>query len=79
MEKFSIKGYTALITGASSGIGEACARHFASIGVNLVITARRLDRLQALSKQLQEEFGVAVKPVALDVQQFRRSNRWPIV
>ena len=72
MEKYTIKGRTALITGASSGIGEACAKHFASLGVNLVITARRFDRLQDLARNLSKDFSVRVTPFLLDVQ--RHSN-----
>jgi 3-hydroxy acid dehydrogenase / malonic semialdehyde reductase len=68
MRNFSIQGQTALITGASSGIGKACAQHFASIGVNLVITARRLDRLDALAKELSSQYGIKVTPIKLDVQ-----------
>ena len=45
---------TALITGASSGIGEALARVFAREGFDLLLTARRLDRLEALQKELTE-------------------------
>jgi 3-hydroxy acid dehydrogenase/malonic semialdehyde reductase len=47
-----IQGKTAVVTGASSGIGEACARVFAQQGVNLVLLARREDRLEALKEEL---------------------------
>ena len=56
------------ITGASSGIGYACATQFAAVGANLIITARRLNKLSDLAKKLTEKYGVKVLPLALDVQ-----------
>lgn len=57
-----------LITGASAGIGEACAHGFAKMGANLILTARREDKLKALAKRLEEEFSITVLPLALDVR-----------
>lgn len=64
----SLKGKTAFITGASSGIGKACAEQLAMQGANLVITARREDRLQALAQTLANEHGVTCLPIILDVR-----------
>ncbi|HWV56684.1 MAG TPA: SDR family NAD(P)-dependent oxidoreductase [Longimicrobiales bacterium] len=63
-----IRGQRVLVTGASSGIGAACARMFASYGAALVLAARRSDRLDAVVKEVQAEFGVPVHARTLDVR-----------
>jgi serine 3-dehydrogenase len=50
---YSLTGKTVLITGASSGIGEACARAFADAGARLILSARRIERLQQLAAELK--------------------------
>src|ERR1043166_9270424 len=60
---------TALITGASSGIGEAFADVFAAEGFDLVITARRGDRLNALADRLSRSHGISVHAIPLDLSQ----------
>jgi serine 3-dehydrogenase len=57
-----------MITGASIGIGEACARSFAAVGAKLVLVARRLERLEALAAELQQESQTQCHCVALDVR-----------
>lgn len=64
----SIQNQVVLITGASSGIGAACARAFAPLGVKLLLAARRLSRLQTLATQLEAEFGIHTHTFQLDVR-----------
>jgi len=65
----SMSDRTVLITGASSGIGAACARHFAESGARLILTARRKEKLQILADQLQQSQSVETLLLPLDVQQ----------
>jgi len=58
---------TVLITGASSGIGAACARQFAALGAKLILCARRLTRLQALADELTNQHQVEIYTLQLDV------------
>lgn len=57
----------ALVTGASSGIGRDIARTLAEYGINVIITARRADRLQELKSELTEKYGVKVKAITADL------------
>jgi uncharacterized protein len=61
------KSQTALITGASGGIGYELAKLFARDGYNLVLVARSGDKLKEIARELQTEFRVSVKTVALDL------------
>ncbi|WP_337034684.1 SDR family oxidoreductase [Paenibacillus illinoisensis] len=65
---FNVKGKVVVVTGASSGIGEATARLLAQQGAHVVIGARRVERLQALASSIRSEGG-SVEVQALDVTQ----------
>lgn len=58
----------ALITGATAGIGEACAHLFAREKYNLILTGRRLDRLEKLAARLNKKYEVEVAVSAFDVR-----------
>jgi NADP-dependent 3-hydroxy acid dehydrogenase YdfG len=62
-----LSGKIVCVTGASSGIGKACAERLAEAGASLILTARRLERLEALAVDLDERFGAACYLMQLDV------------
>lgn len=64
-----LKNKTVFITGASSGIGAACAKQFAEAGAKLLLCARQLDKLDTLASQLRKDHGVDVHTFTLDVRQ----------
>src|SRR5712691_7622644 len=70
-----INGRLILITGASSGIGDACARRFAADGADLVLWARRADRLEQLAAELGTEHRVSVSLAVVDVRDRARVKR----
>ena len=63
-----IQGKTAFITGASAGIGQATARAFAALGADLILCARRVERLTDLKAELEGQYGVSVRIHGLDVR-----------
>ena len=63
---FDLKGQVVVITGASSGLGKQMSKAFAKQGANLVILARRIERLEELKIELEKE-GIKVLPVKCDV------------
>jgi NADP-dependent 3-hydroxy acid dehydrogenase YdfG len=63
----SLKNKTVLITGASAGIGKACAYAFAKEGANIIIGARRVERLEKIKKEIEDKYSVKVLAIKLDV------------
>jgi 3-hydroxy acid dehydrogenase / malonic semialdehyde reductase len=68
MDQNRIHGKTVMITGATSGIGEACAYAFASMGTDLIITGRREENLEELARQIKEHYPVEVIAGNFDVR-----------
>ena len=64
----SITNQIILITGASSGIGSSCAHFLAQAGARLILAARRKERLQSLSDELQQQYQAQTLLMPLDVQ-----------
>lgn len=63
-----LSGKVIVVTGASSGIGEATAREFGRAGASVVLAARRLDRLEAVAREIEAlDTGAAALPVAADL------------
>ncbi|RXQ97385.1 SDR family oxidoreductase [Ancylomarina salipaludis] len=60
----------ALVTGASAGIGEACALKLAENGFDLIIAGRRLENLENLAKKIKEKFNKEVLSLCLDVRNY---------
>jgi 3-hydroxy acid dehydrogenase / malonic semialdehyde reductase len=59
---------TVFLTGASSGIGQSCARVFAASAYRLILAARRGQKLEELKQELEQDFGAEVKTLIIDVR-----------
>src|SRR2546430_14751750 len=70
-----IKGKLILVTGASSGIGEACARRFAAEGARLALWARRRARLESLARTLEAQHRAVPQLAEVDVRDRGAVNR----
>ncbi|MCL5030997.1 MAG: SDR family NAD(P)-dependent oxidoreductase [Bacteroidetes bacterium] len=63
------------ITGATSGIGKACAEEFAKEGANLILSARRIDKLNEISESLKNKYGIKTYSFKLDVRNAEEVRR----
>lgn len=64
----SMKNKVVFITGASSGMGKACAEQFAILGARLILAARRIDKLELLANELKKKHKTDVLTIQLDIQ-----------
>ncbi len=70
-----LKRKISFITGASSGIGKACAEIFAKEKSNMILTGRRIERLKNLAKKLEKEYGIKTKCIKLDVRDYNQVQK----
>jgi short-subunit dehydrogenase len=75
MSRRDLTGKTALVTGASSGIGEAIARQLAARGADVILVARRRDKLEALAGAIRAGHGVRADVVAMDLGEAGSAER----
>lgn len=68
----SLKDHIVFITGASSGIGEACAVEFAKHGAKLILAARREEKLSELTRTLQTQYKVNILPLVMDIRDYNQ-------
>jgi len=66
---FNVRGQTAIVTGASSGLGVAFAEALAECGANVVLAARRFERLEKLANELARKHSAKAIPIKTDVRQ----------
>jgi short-subunit dehydrogenase len=74
MLKFNYHGSTALVTGASKGIGEVFAEQLAARGMNLVLVARSLDALESLAQRLSARYGIQCTVLNADLADSESAN-----
>ena len=65
---FDLKGKNILVTGASSGLGQHIAAFYAQQGANIIICARREERLKQLQSQLEQHYGINVHSYTFDIR-----------
>jgi short-subunit dehydrogenase len=64
----SLKGKTILITGGGTGLGRSMGAYFLKLGANIIIVSRKLAVLEQAAKEMEEETGGRVLPLACDIR-----------
>jgi NAD(P)-dependent dehydrogenase (short-subunit alcohol dehydrogenase family) len=72
---FGLQGYTAVVTGASAGLGVEFARALASAGASLVLVARREERLRSLARELEASYRTRCLSIAVDLSRAQERER----
>ena len=72
---FDLTGRVALVTGCSGGLGVQMAKALAARGANLVIIARRYEKLVEVQKAIEAEFGIKVLPLQCDITNTEAVNK----
>lgn len=68
LKENALKGKTIVVTGGGTGLGRKMATYFLELGANIVITSRKIDVLEITAKEMMEEKGGTVLPVACDIR-----------
>ncbi|MEM9328044.1 MAG: SDR family oxidoreductase [Bacteroidota bacterium] len=66
----ALEGKTIIVTGGGTGLGRSMGTYFSKLGANLAITSRKLDVLEQTAKEIAEETGGAVLPLACDIREY---------
>ncbi|MDX5423379.1 MAG: SDR family oxidoreductase [Hymenobacteraceae bacterium] len=70
LKEGALKGKTIIVTGGGTGLGRSMVKYFLELGANAVICSRKLDVLEQTAKELEQETGGTVLPIACDVRKY---------
>lgn len=72
----SLEGEIVLITGASSGIGKSCAIEFAKLKANLILIARRKEKIDSLAEELKKQFNINIITFKVDLRDYSQVRKF---